>query len=42
MFGFNDASKFKNTIFAIDRETYESKKYKNAQIDISGCNLVQV
>ena len=42
MFGFKRGSKFENTIFAIDRETYESKKYENAQIDLYECNLVQV
>ena len=40
LFGFIRRGKFKNTIFAIDRETYESKKYENDQIDLSSCYLV--
>ena len=35
LFGFNDYdSKFKETIFAIDRETCEAKQFKSDQIDL--------
>ena len=34
LFGFNFGSKFRHTIFSVDRETYESKKYENDQINL--------
>ena len=36
------SEKFDSTIYAIDRDTLEFKTYKNDQINLEDCSLVQV
>ena len=42
LFGYNIGDKYTKTIFAIDRENYEVKEYESDQINLQGCDLVQV
>ena len=34
LFGYNFTPKWKNTIFAVDRETFQVKQFKDYQIDL--------
>ena len=42
LFGCNNSDKLRNTIFSVDSQNLEIKQFKNDQIDLYYCDMVQV
>ena len=42
LFGYTLTRKWQNTIFGIDKESFEIKRFESSQIDLYACDLVQV
>ena len=42
LFGYKYDGKFSNTIFRVDSETLQVNQFKDDQINLKDCNIVQV
>ena len=42
LFGYTGDSKFSNTIFRVDSETLQVNQFKDDQINLRRCDIVQV